>query len=393
MANSVDAGADTRYNIPLGYLRAVVIVLVVLHHAAIGYFPFVPSPPASSLADHFHSLRAITPVIDAQRSMALAFVVIFNDKFFMSLLFFLSGLFVWRSLQSKGTHAYVRDRLKRIGIPFLAMTLLAPAVFYTTYLQTGGHEGLRDYWIQWVSLGHWSSGPAWFLWVLLVFDLLAALVLTLVPVLRGLVRRMPPGVLNRQTRVFAFLFLISAVAYIPMTTVYDPDFSWSKWGPFAFQTSRIFLYMVYFLSGVIFGVYGIERTLLTPASKLARRWVLWVVLALLAFATSLGTSRPGTPVIITAVFFLLSCAASSFAFLAIFMRFARRRSSLFDSLSANCYGVYVIHYGVVAWMLYAMLRAPLPAAAKGVIVFVCALALCWGIIAAIRRNPAVARVI
>ena len=178
-----------------------------------------------------------------------------------------------------------------------------------------------------------------------------------------------------------------------MALSYDPNWSWWKWGPFIFQTSRIFLYMVYFLAGVFLGAYGIERTLLVPRSMLAQRWVIWVVVALAAFLIAIVTYASKTSQIVIVFTYILSCAASSFAFLAIFLRFARMRRRIFDSLSSNGYGIYVIHYVVVSWLLYALLKAPLSAIAKGSIVFICALALCWGTIAIVRRIPAVARVI
>jgi surface polysaccharide O-acyltransferase-like enzyme len=90
--------------------------------------------------------------------------------------------------------------------------------------------------------------------------------------------------------------------------------------------------------------------------------------------------------------FTLSCAASSMAFLALFVRFAKPRK-IFDSLRENAYGVYLIHYGLVSWLQYALLKAPLSAMEKGFLVFAGALGLSWIAIAAIRRVPAVARVI
>lgn len=183
-----------------------------------------------------------------------------------------------------------------------------------------------------------------------------------------------------------------------MALNYDPYLGWASWGPFEFQSTRLFLYVVYFLAGFIHGTYGIERTLLAPGGLLARRWVVWVIVALAAFILSLsmqilvttpqtwGTVRRGFT-------FILSCAASSFAFMAIFLRFVRKGRKTFDSLSANGYGIYVIHYMVVSWLLYIFLKAPLPAIAKGPIVFFCALMLCWAAIAIVRRIPAVARVI
>jgi surface polysaccharide O-acyltransferase-like enzyme len=91
--------------------------------------------------------------------------------------------------------------------------------------------------------------------------------------------------------------------------------------------------------------------------------------------------------------FVLSCAASCFAFLAAFLRFAQSRSQVWDGLSANSYGIYLIHYAVVSWMQYALVPVALPAVAKWLIVFPGALALSWAAADAIRRIPAVARVI
>jgi surface polysaccharide O-acyltransferase-like enzyme len=178
-----------------------------------------------------------------------------------------------------------------------------------------------------------------------------------------------------------------------MATIYDPNFAWWYWGPFGFQLSRVFLYLAYFLIGVVFGAHGIQRTLLVPNSTLARRWVMWVVVTLVAFLANIITTFAHPNQTLIAVSFLLFCAAACFAFLSIFLKFARNRSRILDSLFRNSYGIYVIHYVAVNWLLYAMLTAPLPAIAKGSIVFVCSLALCWGTISIIRRIPGVARVI
>jgi peptidoglycan/LPS O-acetylase OafA/YrhL len=388
------SASDKHYNTALGYLRAFIIVLVILHHSALAYLP-IPYTPVFSLAEHRHSIRAISPVNDRQHSVVLSLIVIFNDKFFMSLMFLLSGLFVWKSLQAKGRSVFFRDRLMRLGLPFAAMVIISPLAYYTTYLQIGGTTGPPGYWHQWMSLDSWPAGPAWFLWLLMIFDIIAVRLSALIPGTSDFFRKMPSAVLRGPALFFVFLVLISSLSYIPMATIYDPNWAWWVWGPFTFQTSRIFLYMVYFLIGVVLGAYGIERTLLAPDSALARRWVIWVGVALAAFLMSIVTGNPSARMnqMLVSIFFILSCAASSLAFLALFLRFAGKRRKVFDSLSVNCYGMYVIHYVIVSWLLYAMLKAQLPATAKGSIVFVCALLLCWAAIAAIRRIPGVARVI
>jgi hypothetical protein len=55
--------------------------------------------------------------------------------------------------------------------------------------------------------------------------------------------------------------------------------------------------------------------------------------------------------------------------------------------------MYLIHYAFVSWLQYTLLRAALPAVAKGSIVFLGTVLLNWGTTAALRRIPAVARMI
>jgi surface polysaccharide O-acyltransferase-like enzyme len=75
------------------------------------------------------------------------------------------------------------------------------------------------------------------------------------------------------------------------------------------------------------------------------------------------------------------------------VRFAKARSRVLDSLRDNAYGMYLIHYAFVSWLQYALLKVALPAFVKGSLAFSATLALSWGVTAALRRIPAVARVI
>jgi surface polysaccharide O-acyltransferase-like enzyme len=199
---------------------------------------------------------------------------------------------------------------------------------------------------------------------------------------------------------FGTLLAVSAVAYISMELKFN-GFAWASWGPFVFQTSRVVHYFVYFMLGAGVGAVGIGEGLLAGDGKLARRWVLWAVAAWVAFSAesvvgiaSLSPhSSPRLWELAADCGWVLSCAASSFAFLALFVRFAKSRSKMWDSLAANAYGIYLVHYAFVSWLQYSLLKTALPAIAKGSLVILGALALSWGTIAALRRIPAVARVI
>jgi hypothetical protein len=383
----------------ISYLRAFVTLLVLAHHAALAYHPFGPPAPPASLLAQPRWWQAF-PILDSQRSTGFALFVGFNDIFFMALMFFLSGLFVWHSLERKGSGRFVRDRLIRLGLPFVAAAaVIAPLAYYPSYLQTGA-SGVAGFWKQWFALGNWPAGPAWFVWVLLAFDVVAAALLMFKPNWDKSIGQLSAGSEQHPIRFFGILVALSAAVYVPMAVIFNP-FAWASFGPFFFQTSRILHYFVYFLLGAGVGAYGLQRGLLASDGKLARRWLVWSIAAFFAFAIASGigiatiTAHPGSRLweIMSDVTFVISCAASSFAFLALFVRFAQTPRKIWDSLSNNAYGMYLVHYAFVSWLQYVLLKAALPAIAKGSLVFFGTVALSWITVAALRKIPAVARVI
>ncbi len=70
-----------------------------------------------------------------------------------------------------------------------------------------------------------------------------------------------------------------------------------------------------------------------------------------------------------------------------------RRNPVLDSLTANSYGIYVVHYAIVAALQYALLTAPLPGWAKASVVILGALAASWIAVTALRRVPLAAKLV
>lgn len=392
------AAQPAEYNVALGYLRAFITVLVLAHHAVLAYAPFAPPPPAS-LVDSPRWWQAF-PVVDTQRWNGFATFAGFNDTFFMSLMFFLSGLFVWNSLQRKGAGQFLRDRVLRLGLPFaVAVTLVAPLAYYPTYLQSGQH-GFSGFWHQWTSLGSWPAGPAWFVWLLLAFDCVAAVLFKLMPRWGESLGRLFAGGFRRPLVAFGLIVVVSAVAYIPMELAFNA-LRWSEFGPFAFQTSRVLHYLAYFLIAVGIGAHGIERGLLASVGKLAPRWPIWAGTALVIFyletviaiAAFTAQSSPYFWEVLASFGFTVSCAVSSFAFLGLFVRFTHKPRRIWNSLRDNAYGMYLIHYAFASWLQYAFLKPQLSAPVKGITVFLGTVALGWITTAALRRIPTVAKVI
>lgn len=380
------------------YLRAFVTVLVVAVHSAAGYALVIP-------ASHpHHAWLAGAPVADSHRLPGVDLFLHFNDNFFMSLMFFLSGLFVWPSLARKGSGIFVRDRLLRLGVPFACAALLIPLAYYAPYRLHATDPGFAAYCREWLSLGFWPSGPLWFVALLLAFDVLAAALDRIAPRLFGSREGIASAARGRPAMFFARLVILSAAAYLPMQLAFGAD-SWVKAGPFFLQTSRLLHYGVYFFAGVAVGAVGIDRGLVARDGLLARHWPVWVTVAVLMFlvdvlrmivflpvAADYGVS-PLARHLLSGLVFVACCAATSFAMLALFLRFANARTPVLDSLARNAYGVYLVHFGFVLWLQYALLPFELPAAAKVAVVFPGALLASWIAIAALRRISVVSRAI
>ena len=386
------------YNIPLGYLRAAGIVGVVAVHSVLAYCSF--APPQASFFGARPDLWQAYPIVDARRWAGFDPVVGFTDPVGMSLLFFLSGMFVRKSLRRKGSARFVRDRVVRLGVPFaFASIFLSPLAYYPTYLVSSSHSTIRAFFRGWLSLPAWPSGPAWFLWMLLAFDCVAAGVSVIAPGWGELPSRSHSGVFRRPTLFFWTLVGVTGAAYLPMVLAFGPA-RWSGFGPFSFQTSRLLHYAVWCLAGVCTGAYGLQRSVIARDGELAHDWLRWLgwstcLWGVLVVAThpAIASGAPSWWVLVVGMAWVLSCAASGLFFLAIFARFAGTHARLLDNLRDNAYGIYLTHYVFVIWLQYFLLRFALSAVAKGAMVFVGALALSWASVAALRRAPTIAHVI
>lgn len=381
----------TGRRVEFDYLRAFVIVLVLWHHAILAYHTFAFLNPDNPV-------ETWSPVVDIQRWVGFDLMAGFNDTFFMALMFFISGLFVWQSLTHNGARKYLGNRLKRLGIPFIIGVLfLIPLAYYPAQLNVelvyGGNTSYGDFWLNMIRAGFGTAGPLWFLWLLLIFDCLVALLYRLTVNASGVFRERATIVFERPMAFFGVLLGISTAAYLLMVLIFGP-LEWIGIGPFKAQASRILFYLVYFLAGTAIGGYGLNRSMLKSNGPLARRWWGWLAAGLVSFIVLIILVIAGiTPPILGAFVFTVACATLVFAAIAIFLRFATRRVGILDSLAANAYGIYIVHYVFITWLQYWLLGADFSAIAKATLVFVGTLILSWGLIATLRRIPAVANVI
>jgi glucans biosynthesis protein C len=316
----------------------------------------------------------------------------------MHLMFFLSGLFVWGSVQRRGGRTFLYDRCLRLGVPFLlGVYLLIPVTYYSVYRTTAADPSWSAYWSQWLALPFWPVGPMWFLSFLLVLNVVVAILYWVAPRTGELLGRLAAGARDNPGRFFVGLLIISALTYLPLSAVFAP-WQWIQIGPFGFQPSFAPQYVIYFFAGLAIGAHGLERGLLASDGRLAQRWWLWLASAPAAFLLWIGpmalivhgAAVPGLQ-IAADLGFVLAAATACFGLAAAFLRFATFRHRLLDGLSEHAYAIYFFHYPFVLWLQYLLLGSALFVIAKAAIVFGATLILSWTAAAAMCRIPLGAR--
>jgi predicted small integral membrane protein len=263
-------------NAALDRARTFITLLVLANHSVVAYTAFGRFYPN-------HYLWSTAPIVDSQRWGGFNVLTLFNDAFFMSLMFLLSGLFVWPSLKRKGVGDFLRDRGFRLGLPFLALIfILMPIAYYASFRLTGVQLGFFDFWLKNFQQGIWFDGPGWFIWFLLFLDLLAVPVLYFAPGLVDAINRLSLKSSERPLLFAGAFAAASIIAYVPLLFEVGAV-RWFNWGPLQVQLSRVVLYGVFFLAGMGIGAANIDQGLLARTGALARRWLAWSVAAALSF--------------------------------------------------------------------------------------------------------------
>ena len=366
--------SGSRTSLALANLRGIVILIVLAFHAMLAYLNWIPVT-GSGFDTPPYDWRAF-PIIDSHRFFGFDLICAWQDVYLMALMFFLSGLFVWPSLQRKKDWAFLRDRALRLGLPFVfGIAVVIPVAVYPVYRLTAADPSIAAYWHSLRALPFWPNGPLWFLWQLLALNFVAAGLHFIAPNAIPALGRWSAAADKSPARYFGVLLAVSAIAYVPLAIAFTP-WAWSNSGLFAVQWCRPLLYAVYFFAGVGIGGAGIERGLVAVDGILARRWTYALAAALASLFLWMGLTALTMPhgaslgvEIAADLSFVPACAAGCFFLIAVCLRFATGYSRLLGYLSANAYGLYLVHYVFIVWLQYALLAAPLFAIIKAAVVF------------------------
>jgi glucan biosynthesis protein C len=351
----------SRTSLALSNLRAIVIVIVLAFHSVLAYLASLPAKPFAFDVPPYR--WQASPIIDSQRWFGFDLFCAWQDVSLMSLMFFLSGVFVPGSLSRKGGWSFLSERLLRIGLPLVVVVaVVMPVAYYPAYVVTAADPGVAAFWQHWSALPFWPCGPQWFLCQLLALNALAAVLHRCAPDLTARLGQLAATAQAHPLRFFAGLVAVSAVVYVPLALAYTP-WAWVN------------------------GAYGLERGILSAEGPLARRWAAWLAAAfggfiLWALPTSLTLDGREAPLVVHAagaLGFTVACAAGCFSFLAICLRFATRRHWALDSLSGQAYSMYLNHYVFMVWLQFAVLDLALFAIGKAAIVFIGTFVMSWAL--------------
>lgn len=392
MSHSATIGAEAHAapkirarNVSLDRARTFLTLVVLLHHAVIPYTYFGHTDPASWIG--------------------FDIVVLATDSFFMAMFFFLSGLFTWPGIARKEPSVFLRDRLLRLGLPFaIAALTVIPLAYYAIALRQDPELSFAAFWWKTISVGPWPSGPIWFVWVLLAFDLTASLLYRVSAHLVDPVNRISLRGFDQPAVFWLLLAVVSVIVYVP-ALLYLGANRWFEFGPFSVQESRILLYFAYFFIGVSVGAANFDRGILSADGQLPKQRWLWAIVTLIPYCLMWGMiyvkreilgnpdPQPHWYQAIYGTFFVLFSASILLAILAFFLHEKSPGPNLLDRMQADAYGMFLVHYPIALWIQYALFDYGLPAIVKAAIGFVLTVVLSWGLTAALRKIPGASHVL
>ena len=325
--------------------------------------------------------------------VACSFLGNFCNTFYMCMLFLISGYFVPHSVHKKGIVDYLKGRLLRIGIPFLAGLLLINNVSLLLGRLSPASPYGESPWNE-IPFNH--VGPLWFLIVLFVFDLLYCALVAL----RGDHFSVDTSIPTPQLRSWLISAFILAILELVMSTQVE---FWaalrnSPLDGLGVQGTHIFTYVFMFFLGC---KASCHRWLERLNSHLVVRWFRFSIASSLCFlAISLVLTFNGSmsteagKLSLLATFFYPFIGWGVIGYLLLwFQRNENRCGQWLAIAGVDSYGAYIIHPLVLAVVLIAIGFIGLNHWLIALFASALAIMISFAITHQLRRIPSVARII
>lgn len=338
--------SERRYD--LDWLRVLAVLLLIYFHAAAVFYQgelgefYVQNQPPSRLLSEF---------------------IFFVHQWHMPLFFLLAGSATWFSLQTRSQFDYLRDRCKRLLIPFVfgTLVLVPPQVYYKllnrqefqgSYLQFYPHffNGVRPQ-------GNFEWAHLWFVIYLFVLTIVALPLLQFLQ--KGSRLRWLASFFEKPGAIFLPALLLAAIEGALRPRWFGFQNLYDDW-------ADVLLYLAYFVYGFVlcsderFGraIYR-HRTIA----------LLFAVLGMFAlFGLRLTGSLPERGYSLGYVLYQMLRGFNSWCWVLILLAFAQRYLSFNNHFLSYAnrasYPVYVLHQTVLVPMSFYIVQWDLEVAGK-----------------------------
>jgi len=369
----------------LDHLRAALIILVVLHHAAMVYgaggpFYYVEPPFEYPLT-----------------YLVLLMFVLFNQGWFMGALYLIAGYFTPGSFDRKGSGSFLKNRLVRLGIPIIIwIFVLSPLASIGYWQMPAALTGITDP-LSWQAYPFLLGlGVAWFLALLLIFSFGYAIWRRLTRNRTAAPKSSTPSYLGIGIFTLGLALLSYLVRIVIPIGKELFDFPTLGYLP---------QYLTLFIVGIV--AYRRDWFRTTPGSMGVAGFVTALVATVLLFPFALsgnlfslevpevwvflggGTFHSGVYALWDSIFVVGMCLAA----ITFFRRFFNQESSFGSFLAQQSYAVYIIHVPIVVFIGIALKGVQLAPMFKFGILAVIAVPTCFVLAYLIRKIPGVSKVL
>jgi glucan biosynthesis protein C len=378
----------------IDYLRAFLIILVIMLHLAFTYGSSI------NLWYYHDTTNALTAGL-------VTSLIGIGQAFCLGLFFLISAYFAPRAYDRKGAGPFLRDRLLRLGLPlFIYDSLINPFVVFIAAGFPGSYWQFYTSYL--LSLRGIGQGPVWFIEALLFFVMFYALwrvcsiwwshalpqVTTPTQSINSARRHPYP------TTGAMLLYIIGLALSTFVIRIWLPMGWWFQ------PLNLMFAEFPQYISMFILGLIAYRRGWLTKIpDAVGKRWFWVALIALLFFVLSsvLNGIWGGSidyflgglhwQAFVYASWEAIMCVAMCTSLLVFFRKHLNRPRRVWTFLSANAYATYILHPVIVVSLAYSLHTVALYPLLKLGIAVVIAVPLSFLISSVIRKIPFANRVL
>ncbi|CEH29438.1 acyltransferase family protein [Aneurinibacillus migulanus] len=312
-----------------------------------------------------------------------------NAAFNMSLYFLISAFFIPLSFDKKGASGFLKERLKRLGIPLLfGFFVLIPVMMYTYYLNYRNYAPISfgNYYLNvYFGFGEkpesWTGpswpdlnfGHLWFIQHLLIYSLLY--ILWKVTFKTEKTKKKTFNITVTYSKIVLFTSIIATLTFV--TRIWYPIDHWIGFlGFIQMEVAHFPQYLSFFFLGIIASQTGLIQSI---PSYLGRTSLgIGIGLVLLIYLGIIPSSKGGfTGVALFYAFYETTlCLSLVVGLISLFMRTLNVSTAFSRKLAANTYAVYIIHVPVLVALQYAFLKINIPGYVKFPLITLLGIFLC-----------------